>query len=170
MTRQRGRFEHIDFYTYATVPSQRGSPEQRKSAAVECCCRDHWQRRTRSVRLFSTATHSRKAHPLPSKIMHASLKIAFMLAARLRQHRQTQDVQQCSRDGFLPLWETMLCMALWGEILEGAESLQQQGLPLTDRHIQVSSVKITQTNGSFYIFLLLSETHSHTEKLSYFSQ
>ena len=30
MTRQGGRFEHIDSYAYAAVASQRGSPEQRK--------------------------------------------------------------------------------------------------------------------------------------------
>lgn len=73
MTRQGGRFEHIDLYTYATAPSQQ------RETVLKWYCGDHGGRRTFGVLPFSMATNPSEDNACIS---------ADCVCARLRKHRQ----------------------------------------------------------------------------------
>lgn len=76
------------------------------------------------------------------------------------EQTQMQDVQRCSGDGFCPFCKTVNYIHDSKKSDSSNQALKQQDLPLTDRTVQVSSVKI------FHSLIGLSASlYSHTEKL-----
>lgn len=168
MTRQGGRIQHIDSYAYATAPSQWGLSEQRRSAIMEHCCRDHWRRRTCSVLFFSTVSHLRKKSSIPFRdnaCIFVDCVSAHWLAVSTHRYRMSSSAVEM--DFYCFRKQYSISMTVRRLFFEGADALQQQGLPLTDRPVQVSSVKTLQTLMGLFASLYSWQMHSLSEKLSW---
>lgn len=149
--------EHIDSYAYATAPSQRG---QRESWAAD------------------GEGHAARSSFFDSDSLEKTSSIPFRDRERRRrrlcpcprpgwEHAQTWDVQGCDRDGFFFAVlqnNASIHMTVRGGILWIAGARQEQDLPLTDRPVWVSSVKIFQTLMGLLASLYPCQRHIPTLK------
>lgn len=92
LTPQGGRFEHIDSYAYATAPWLAG-------AETECGCRVLLQGPLMEKDMQRALLFNSDSLEKTSSIPFRDNACISVLTGRLA-HTQTQEVQQCSGDGF----------------------------------------------------------------------
>lgn len=114
--------------------------------------------------ILSTVTHLRKPYPFPFRdnaCIFVYCACAHGLAVSSHRCRMSSSAEEMDFSCFTK--QCSIYTTVRREIFQAAKAYQQQGFPLTDRTVWVSSVKnILHIDGSVCISLCLSETHSHT--------
>lgn len=113
--------------------------------------------------ILSTVTHLRKPYPFPFRdnaCIFVYCACAHGLAVSSHRCRMSSSAEEMDFSCFTK--QCSIYTAARGEIFQAAKAYQQQGFPLTDRTVWVSSVKIFCTLMGLFASLYASQRHIRT--------